>query len=289
MKSQRPKNRKIRKKPISFSVMIQKTETEISAKESTRRHWEDFWQQKAQIEEVYSNVDRIYCNLKQVTDLKHKKILEVGAGSGRDSFKLANEGATVYVLDFSLHALDIIQRLNQNNSVRVFPIQADAFYTPVSDDTFDIVFHQGLLEHFKNPLPLLKENYRILKDGGFLLVDVPQRYHIYTLIKHILIFFNKWFAGWETEFSIKQLKGLVRQAGFVVRHCYGSWMRPSFFYRVCREILKKANIRLPLYPRGFKPTRRIRDILREHLITHRWAFYTFLDIGVIGQKIVKTK
>jgi len=117
-----------------------------------------------------------------------------------------------------------------------------------------------------------------------LLVDVPQRYHIYTLIKHFLIFFNKWFAGWETEFSIKQLKKLVIQSGFTIRHEYGSWMRPSLFYRILREILKKIKIKLPLYPSGFKYTRKLRDRLKDRFITKQWAFYTFLDIGVIGQK-----
>jgi len=94
--------------------------------------------------------------------------------------------------------------------------QANAFKIPVPDATFDIVFHQGLLEHFKDPLPLLEEQFRVLKPGGFLLVDVPQRYHIYTVIKHTLIFLNKWFAGWETEFSIGRLTKLLTQSGFII-------------------------------------------------------------------------
>jgi len=254
------------------------------AKTSTRAHWEKFWQDREQIEAVYSNEERIYLNLIKVTEIKGKKILEIGAGSGRDSLQLAHENAMVYVLDYSPQALQIIKKLNGRNDNQVHLIQADAFQIPMPDETLDIVFHQGLMEHFKNPLPLLNEHFRVLKPGGLLLVDVPQRYHIYTLIKHFLIFFNKWFAGWETEFSIKQLKKLVIQSGFTIRHEYGSWMRPSLFYRILREILKKIKIKLPLYPSGFKYTRKLRDRLKDRFITKQWAFYTFLDIGVIGQK-----
>ena len=256
----------------------------MAKKKSTIDHWETFWKEKEEIEQVYSNDDRIYLNLIKVTGIKNNKILEVGAGSGRDSFQLARENAIVYVLDYSPQALRIVKNLNEQNEVSVYLIQGDAFQIPMPDDTLDIIFHQGLMEHFKNPLPLLKEHFRVLKPGGLLLVDVPQRYHVYTIIKHILIFFNKWFAGWETEFSIGQLKSLLEQSGFVVKHQYGRWMRPSLFYRIIRESLKKINVRLPLYPKGFKFIGKLRNRLREKFISKGWTFYTFLDIGVIGQK-----
>jgi len=222
----------------------------MAAKKSTIDHWERFWKDKKEIAEVYSNDYRIYLNLTKATEIKNKKILEVGAGSGRDSFQLAQGDATVYVLDYSPQALQIVTNLNAQNKVSVHLVQGDAFQIPMPDDTLDIVFHQGLMEHFKDPLPLLKEHFRVLKPGGLLLVDVPQRYHVYTVIKHILIFFNKWFAGWETQFSIGQLKRLMEQSGFEVKHQYGRWMRPSLLYRIIREVLKKLNMRLPMYPKG---------------------------------------
>ena len=256
----------------------------MAEKKSTRAHWEKFWKEKEEIQEVYSNDDRIYINLIKVTELKNKKILEVGAGSGRDSFQLARAKASVYVLDYSPQALNILKKLNRQNEESVYLIQGDAFTIPIPDETFDIVFHQGLMEHFKDPMPLIQEHFRILKKDGLLLIDVPQRYHIYTLIKHILIFFNKWFAGWETEFSINQLKQIIERAGFEVRHEYGRWMQPSLFYRIFREALKKIKIQLPLYPPRFKFSKKIRDWLRDENIRKKWAFYTFLDIGVVGQK-----
>ena len=43
----------------------------------------------------------------------------------------------------------------------------DAFALPFADGTFDVVFHQGLLEHFRNPDDLIAENARVLKPGGY--------------------------------------------------------------------------------------------------------------------------
>ncbi len=253
-------------------------------RDSTQKNWDEFWNRKQHVEEVYSNVERIITNLRRVTALNGKRILEVGAGTARDSFKLVNQGANVFVLDYSPVAMDIVNHLNQENNTKIQPIRADAFSIPSPDNTYDIVFHQGLLEHFRDPRPLLQENVRVLKEGGYLLVDVPQRYHIYTIIKHILIFFNKWFAGWETEFSINELENLAKHAGVKVVYRYGSWMRPSLFYRILREVLLKIKIKLPLYPRGLPLFRNIRNFLRNRFIHSNWALYTFLDIGIIAKK-----
>ncbi|MBL7093721.1 hypothetical protein ISS22_07080, partial [candidate division KSB1 bacterium] len=50
-------------------------------KTSTKDHWEKFWEEKKEINQVYSTGDRIFSNLKSLAEFKGKKILEVGAGS----------------------------------------------------------------------------------------------------------------------------------------------------------------------------------------------------------------
>ncbi|MCI0511982.1 class I SAM-dependent methyltransferase [candidate division KSB1 bacterium] len=256
-----------------------------SKRTSTRRHWEEFWDQKQAIHEVYDNAERIVAQIKHVAgDLTGKQVLEVGAGSGRDSLMLAQAGAKVTVLDYADNSLRIIQHVFQAAPDRVALIKGDAFDLPLKSESFDVVFHQGLLEHFTDPLPILEENYRVLKSGGLLLVDVPQKFHIYTAIKHLLIATNRWFAGWETEFTMPGLMRLVQRAGFQIQHRYGEWMQPSLAYRICREILLALKIKLPRYPRGLPLIHEIRTGLHRRLMTHPLTFYTGLDIGVIGSK-----
>jgi SAM-dependent methyltransferase len=255
-------------------------------RQSTKSNWENFWKLRADVHDVYSNADRILRNLTAVINPKGKLILEVGAGTGRDSFGLAKLGAEVVQLDYAESSLAIIHSLSKQEGIRVHIVQGDAFSLPFPDATFDVVFHQGLLEHFRQDesQKLLSENTRVLKQGGFLLVDVPQRYHIYTIMKHILIIFRRWFAGWEREFSVGELQRILQNHGLVVVRSYGEWMYPSLLYRIIREALKKVGVKLPMYPQVGGVITRLRCRIRELALCRKLALHTSVSIGVIGRK-----
>lgn len=262
------------------------TKSASRGKESRREHWETLWEAKKDVQNVYSNEDRILRGLSRVCELRGKRVLEVGAGTGRDSFRLMDRGATVIQLDYSVNSLQILKQLSEDLGVQTTIVGGDTFQLPFRDETFDIVFHQGLLEHFRNAQAhaLLKENIRVLKPGGFLLADVPQRYHVYTVIKHILIGLNKWFAGWERSFSTPELSSLMRSCGLTSIHAYGEWMYPSLFYRTFRESLKALGVVLPLNPQPVKVLTKTRAMIRRVLLESPLPLYTGISIGVIGKK-----
>lgn len=255
-------------------------------RESRKNDWETFWDEKQDTDEVYSNAGRVLRHLSKVCDLQNKRVLEIGAGTGRDSFPLVEHGAEVYQLDYAENSLRILKRLAEESNLPVSIIGGDTFHLPFRDGTFDIVFHQGLLEHFRKPVAeqLLRENIRILKQGGFLLVDVPQRWHSYTVAKHLLIAVDKWFAGWERSFSIGELRGVLRSMGLTPVYAYGEWMYPSFFYRALRELVKKTGWTLPLYPTMGKPLTSFRSWLREKLLGTVLPLYTGISIGVVAAR-----
>lgn len=256
------------------------------ARESRREHWEAFWENTEDAGEVYSNAGRVHEQLRKVLALPGRRILEIGAGTGRDSFSLVSEGAKVTQLDYAENSLRLLKRLAQRDNIPVTIVGGDTFALPFPDNTFDVVFHQGLLEHFQKPeaARLIRENVRVIKPGGFLLVDVPQRFHVYTVVKHLLIAANKWFAGWERSFSVWELERVLLDAGLTPVHRYGVWMAPSFFYRVVREALKKAGFRLPLYPRLSPFSTRLRDSLRRRLLESPLPLVSGISIGVVGRK-----
>ena len=207
--------------------------------------WDRYWGDKAHVGDVYPAVSDLLAEITQaLPDLRGRRLLEVGAGTGREGHELARRGASVCALDFSPEAL----RLSRQISGDVRLVRGDALATPFRDASFDLVYHQGLLEHFRDPVRLLRENHRVLKPGGLVLVDVPQKYHVYTLVKHALIALNQWFAGWETQFSPGEIRSLVERAGFRCERVYGYGMHPGLLYRVAREGVKRVGVRLPLYP-----------------------------------------
>jgi ubiquinone/menaquinone biosynthesis C-methylase UbiE len=184
--------------------------------ESTVAHWDSFWEKKSLLP-----LQKLIEELTSITELQGKRVLEIGAGSGTTAIKIASLGAQVTCLDYSKQAMDLMRKNMQAANTPINLINGDAFHIPCADESFDICYHQGFLEHFHDITPLMTEQRRILKKGGLLLIDVPQRYNYYTVRKHALIARDKWFAGWETEFSHAELKKVFESNWFTYLKGFG--------------------------------------------------------------------
>jgi|GEM_PF-3992316 len=110
-----------------------------------------------------------------------KTILEVGFGSGRNLIKWAqdNPAGIAWGVDLSDNALRVAtegSKMRNTQNARFF--KADMFHLPFRDDKFDAVFSQGVLEHYfpEQIKQLIQEQYRVLKPGGRLVVEVPNYY-----------------------------------------------------------------------------------------------------------------
>ena len=105
-------------------------------------------------------------------DLHGKKILDVGAGTGRLSIPLVNAGAEVTALDVSERMLMELYRKNK----KIKTVAGDAEGLPFGNETFDIVTAAFLIVHLKDPSRFFDEAYRVLKDGGlFLVTNINQK------------------------------------------------------------------------------------------------------------------
>lgn len=100
-------------------------------------------------------------------DLKNKKVLDVGAGTGRLSLMLSKAGAQVTAVDVSEAMLKILK--NKDKKIEI--IVGDAQSLPFEDAAFDIVTAAFLVVHLKDLSVFFDEAYRVLKDGGILAVS----------------------------------------------------------------------------------------------------------------------
>ena len=66
-------------------------------------------------------------------------------------------------------------------------LQADATKLPFSDETFDVVIANHILEHIPEDIRALKEFNRVLKKGGFAILQVPYSEKLKTTIEDPLI------------------------------------------------------------------------------------------------------
>ncbi len=250
--------------------------------------WDRFWRARARPDDFGAASPRLVERL--ATHLTPGcRVLEIGPGTGRDALALAARGAHVVALDSSAEALALIER---GLAVpRAAPLagslcllQGDGLHTPFADGRFDLVYHQGLLEHFRDPMPLLLENRRLLRPGGMLLVDVPQTFHAWTLIKKTLIAADRWFAGWETQYTPGQLQALVTSAGFDVLDVFGDWMHPSLAYRCVRAGMGRLGVRLPQRPPLPRAMETAADRLTRAVMATRAGRLTALTVAVVARK-----
>ncbi len=260
---------------------------------STPEHWQRFWEQAdaLDLDDVYGTDGRMVREIVGALDpagtgdLTGRRILEVGAGTGRDAVTLAAMGAEVYTLDYVAGSLGLTLKAAGQAGVTVTPVCGDGTASPLADNSFDAVFHQGLLEHFRDQGPMVRDNLRILKPGGVAVIDVPQTFHYYTLGKQVLIAIDRWFAGWETQFTIAQLEKISRREGFEIARSYGDWMVPGLWYRALRKlVLTRTGKKLPMFPEPIPPLARLGEAWRSAFGRTRLSLYTTPTIGVVARK-----
>ncbi|MBD3285081.1 methyltransferase domain-containing protein [candidate division WOR-3 bacterium] len=248
--------------------------------------WDRFWTEKMDLD-VYPPITNIASEIAEIVpDVKGLKVIEIGAGTGRTSIELAHRGAYVTILDISEQSLELARRfadkVDTATRKRISYVLADALDPGLEPESYDILFHQGLLEHFRSPYPLLAANNRLLKPGGLIVVDVPQTFHIYTILKQAQILMGNWFAGWERQFTPSSLSRTLKVNGFIPVKGYGDWPRPSLAYRALRIIGKKLGINLPMFPKVSVDSiwTRMDEFLRRKRLFH----WTVMSYGLIARK-----
>ncbi len=105
-------------------------------------------------------------------EINGKKILDVGAGTGRFALILFNAGAQVVALDVSSEMLKMLA--NKNKKIEI--VVGEAENLPFEEDYFDFVVATFLVVHLKNLTAFFDEVYRVLKDGGrFIVTNINQK------------------------------------------------------------------------------------------------------------------
>ena len=106
--------------------------------------------------------------LSYISDTSGKKCLDIGSGSGIISLILRGNGGDWVSGEIEEDALDSIRKLVEENVYRI-----DGQSTPFRDGSFDVVVIVDFLEHIETDKEFATELYRIMKEGGILIINVP--------------------------------------------------------------------------------------------------------------------
>ena len=131
---------------------------------------------KNQIQFAFQNHFKVFNELIH-TKKREYKILEVGCGRGSLSAYFSDNGHDCHLLDISKEIINTAQEIFKLNNLKGNFYIEDAEEMSFSNNSFDVVFSIGLMEHFKDIEKILDEKIRVLKKGGSLFLYVVPEYN----------------------------------------------------------------------------------------------------------------
>ncbi|TNF56468.1 class I SAM-dependent methyltransferase, partial [bacterium] len=93
-------------------------------------------------------------------------VLEIGCGTGNVSSFLSQKEYSVIGCEYFAEAIGM-------SWPGFIKVQGDSNTLPFKDNSVDIIGLFDVLEHFENDIAPLKEAYRVLREGGIIVLTVP--------------------------------------------------------------------------------------------------------------------
>jgi SAM-dependent methyltransferase len=151
------------------------------------------------------------------------RVLDIGCGTGDRLDVFRNKGFATYGIETSDSADYAREHLRLEVS------KGDLFSARFPDRFFDLVTLYNVLEHTHHPSRVCNEIHRILKDDGFLIIQVPNKDSL-----QYKIFKGQW-AAFDVPrdlyyFGVGALRSLLGRVGFAVTkmdHFMNWWHPPT--------------------------------------------------------------
>jgi len=137
-------------------------------------YYNEFYQELACLDAAGNDYSKIADLLEEdVGRGRPLRIADLGCGYGSVSGPLAENGHHVYGVEVGDAALRALSERG------IHAIKSDLTHAlPIADGTMDVVLLLDVLEHLFNPLWLLAEVRRLLREGGAVVITVPLYFDI---------------------------------------------------------------------------------------------------------------
>lgn len=163
------------------------------------------------------------------------KVLEVGVGRGRMAKILKEKDVKA-----EFYGIDITDNVEQSGTIGVI---GDARSLPYPDNTFDLVYSLGTVEHFPETFQAVLEHARVVKKGGKVLISTP-RLSVFSPLRFLVYLIRDRKEGNFEEIRgrnirLSTMKKYFADSNLKIVDCcvYG-------LYGIQR-VLKKFNIKFP--------------------------------------------
>jgi len=161
----------------NFSVTIDEPNMVLSQKKWDEKYINEY---KPNIKKELDFLQNKFFDLSwnQIQHQYHLKkrgvFLEIGCGTFYLGRALAKKGYTVVGIDMSIHALEQAKRLFDKEKIKSYLLVCgNVLQMPFNKNSFNLLYGAGVIEHFKDTYPAIKELNRVLKIGGVSYNTVP--------------------------------------------------------------------------------------------------------------------
>lgn len=174
------------------------------------------------------------------------RLIDIGAGFGRLASVYAPQFGKCVLIDPSVRMLAEAQNRFKKQNLQF--VKAYVEKLPFKDKSFDVAIFIRILHHLKSPSLALKEAVRILKPGGFLILEFANKLHFKARLKACLRFDFGYFSDLQPlkvgmfkkcevpflNYHPQYINNLLTKAGFkIIKTLSVSNFRSSF----CKKIL----------------------------------------------------
>lgn len=205
--------------------------------------YKKYWQERQ-----YENLaDRIA--LKRLLKLVPNKesLIDIGAGFGRLTSVYASQFDKCILVDPSTRMLTEAQNKFKKKKNLKF-IKAFIEKLSFEKEAFDVALFIRIIHHIKSPPTALKETARVLKPGGFLILEYANKLHTKSALKALLKLNLKYLIDqtplevWPTRrdcipflnFHPRYIKSLLKKNGFKITKTLSV---SNFRSKFCKKIL----------------------------------------------------
>lgn len=157
-----------------------------------------------------------------------KKIMDAGCGDGRNMIPFLEEGIEVVGIDFSIKSLIYARKnLKNYNNFELFPFSLENIF--LEKESFDAIFCENTLTHFRDVGKVLEQFYKLLKPKGFVSLEFtsvkdPSFGTGENVGKNKFVRNGLFFRLYEPE----ECEKIVLDSGFkIIEHFHGSYTHPS--------------------------------------------------------------
>lgn len=136
--------------------------------------------------------------------LRGKRVLDVGCGTGRFAEVVLRHGGTVVGVDLSLAVDAAYQNMGEHPEMHI--LQADVFRLPLKLGSFDFIYSLGVLHHTPNCRKAFEQLPRHLKPGGVVAIT------LYTGTNKYYVMSTNFWRRWTTRLPKRTLYALCHVA-----------------------------------------------------------------------------